>query len=69
MKVKNKKYCFYSNWQGNELTCACLFHNPCCDRFEKCEEIELELKPYDDIEECLRNQRRYVRHKGALKQK
>lgn len=67
-KVPKRKYCFYTKWQGNELECACLFHNPCCNQYKNCEEIELELRPYDDIEECMRA-RRYKRENGAIRQK
>lgn len=64
-----RKYVFLSRWDTHNLLCACLFHNPCCDRYKSCEEIELEINPWDDIEECM-CERRYVRSKGgALKQK
>lgn len=58
-----------SNWNKNDLICACLFCNPCCNRYKNCEEIEVTLNPYDDIEECLRNQRKYKRIRGKLQQR
>ena len=58
-----------SNWNKDELICACLFCNPCCDR-KGCEELEVTLNPYDDIESVMKEARRYSRGKGgALKQK
>lgn len=65
---KVRKYVFYSNWDRQNLICACLFHNPCCDKYKKCEEIELELRPYDDVESCMRS-RRYKRNsRGCIEQ-
>ena len=67
--VKKRKYVFLSNWEGQELKCACLFNNPLCVNHKKCEEIELTLSPYEDLEQCMR-ERRYTRAKGgAIKQK
>lgn len=69
MSVPIRKFVFYSKWNKDNMVCACLFHNPCCENHKNCEEIELELKPYDDLEEVMK-QRRYIRSKGgALKQK
>ena len=65
--LNKKQYIFLSNWEGQYLKCACLFHKPLCDKHKECEEIEL-LFPYEDIEECMKS-RRYERRKGALKQK
>lgn len=64
----SKKYKFNTRWNGNDLRCACLYGNPCCDRFKNCEVLELTLKPYADIEECMKA-RKYKREKGAIKQK
>ena len=67
-KIKSRQYVFLSNWDRHDLKCACLFHNPCCNEVPKnCEEIELTLKPYEDIEECMRANR-YKRVDGALRQ-
>lgn len=67
--VKKRQYVFLSNWEGQDLKCACLFHNPLCHNYKKCEEIELTLSPYEDLESCMR-ERRYVRGKGgSIKQK
>ncbi len=61
-KIKKRQYVFLSNWIGQELKCACLFHNPLCDNKE-CEEIELKLAPYEDLESCMRNKREEIRKK------
>ena len=67
--MSKRKYVFYSNWNKHSLKCACLSHNPCCKKVPtECEEIELTLNPYDDIETCMRA-RRYKRNsRGALEQ-
>ncbi|GIM29883.1 hypothetical protein CPJCM30710_25490 [Clostridium polyendosporum] len=62
------KYKFNTRWNGKQLKCACLFGNACCDRFKKCEVLELTMDPFDGIKECM-GQRKYVRENGALKQK
>ena len=67
-KIKKRKYVFLSNWIGQELKCACLFHNPLCENHKKCEEIELQISPYEDLEQCMK-ERRYERRNGALRQK
>lgn len=67
-EVKARQYVFYSRWDKHELKCACLFGNPCCDRYRQCEEIELKLKPYEDVESCMNKARKYKRHKGAIRQ-
>lgn len=68
-----RKFAFYTSWSGkDEMECACLICNPCCDRWKngKCEEIELTLNPYDDLENVMKSQRPFRRGKGgALKQK
>lgn len=58
-----------SKWDGWDMKCACLHSNPLCKNSKQCEEIEVAIKPYQDIEECLRNARGYKRHNGALKQR
>lgn len=60
-EIKKREYVFLSNWEGQELKCACLFHNPCCKDNKNCEEIELSLLPYQDLEECMKA-RRYKRN-------
>lgn len=67
-KVKKRQYVFLSNWIGQDLKCACLLHKPLCDNHKKCEEIELTLAPYEDLESCMK-ERRYERRNGALRQK
>ena len=67
-KAKRKDYVFLSKWDGQELRCACLFHNPLCSDNKGCEEIELSLLPYEDVVECMKA-RRYQRANGAIKQK
>lgn len=68
MKVNKRKIVMLSKWNGWDMVCACLQCNPLCSNKE-CEEIEVSIKPYEDIEECLRNARGYKRHNGALKQR
>ena len=67
-KAKRKDYVFLSKWDGQELRCACLFHNPLCINYKDCEELELSLLPYEDVVECMKA-RRYQRINGAIKQK
>ena len=57
-KVKKKDYVFLTKWEGQD---------PKCDS-KVCEEIELSLLPYQDLESCMK-ERRYERRKGALRQK
>ncbi|MCM8710528.1 hypothetical protein M2651_05745 [Clostridium sp. SYSU_GA19001] len=63
-----RKYIFLSKWNKHDMLCACLQLNPCCKDTKQCEEIELTLNPYDDIEEVMR-ERKYKRHRGALRQR
>ncbi|WP_373899293.1 hypothetical protein ACER0A_002145 [Haloimpatiens sp. FM7315] len=49
----SKKYKFNTRWNKSILKCACLFGNPACDRYRKCEVLELTLEPYADIEKCM----------------
>jgi hypothetical protein len=68
--VSKRKFIFLTKWDKHDMKCACLQMNPCCDKYRECEEIELTLNPFDDIEECIRNQKAYIRTKGgALKQR
>ena len=62
------KYKFNTRWDKDTLKCACLFGNACCDRFKKCEVLELTLNPYDNLKECM-EERSYKRVKGVLRQK
>jgi hypothetical protein len=62
------RYKFNTRWKGKNLICACLFGNPACDRYKKCEVLELKLNTYGDIDKCM-NHRSYKRIKGALRQK
>lgn len=61
-KVKKKDYVFLSKWEGQDLKCACIFHKPMCSS-RTCEEIELSLLPYQDLESCMRNKREEIRKK------
>lgn len=63
----SKKFIFLSRWNKNILICACLKSNPCCDRFRKCEQVELILDPYLDLENVMK-EKAYKRVKGALRQ-
>ena len=66
--IKRKKYVFYSKWDKLNLKCACLFHDPLCDKYKTCEEVELLYSPYEDIEEAMTKQRVYKRVKGSMRQ-
>lgn len=63
----SKKYKFNTRWNENILKCACLFGNPACDRYKKCEVLELILEPYTDIEKCMKH-RSYKRIRGKIQQ-
>jgi hypothetical protein len=63
----SKKYMFLSRWDKDILKCSCLKSNPCCDRFKKCEEVELTLDPFADVEKVMRG-KAYRRSGGALRQ-
>lgn len=67
--MSKRKFVFYTKWDKHNMLCACMFHNPLCDKFKDCEEIELTLNPYDDVESVMRDQRTYKREKGVIKQK
>ncbi|MGM8223359.1 hypothetical protein [Clostridium perfringens] len=67
--MNKRRIVMLSRWNGWEMKCACLQGNPLCECYKECEEIEVTIKPYQDIEECLRNQRKYKRVNGALRQK
>lgn len=69
MMIKSRKVVLLSKWNKNDLICACLFFNPLCSNCKECEELEVIIKPYDDVEECLKNKRGYKRHNGALRQR
>lgn len=68
MKVKKRRIVMLSKWEGWDMVCACLQCNPLCNKCNECEEIEVAIKPYEDVEECLRNARSFKRHNGALRQ-
>lgn len=69
MEIKKRKIVMLSKWNGWDMRCACLYSNPLCANYKECEEIEVDIKPYEDVEECLKNKRRYKRHNGALRQR
>lgn len=62
-----RKITIYSNWDVDELKCVCLLSNPLCDKYKQCEELELALNVYSDIEECMRT-RKYKKERGVVKQ-
>jgi hypothetical protein len=63
------RYKFNTRWNGKVLRCACLYGNPCCDRFRTCEVLEVKISPFADIEECMKA-RSYKRTKGgAIREK
>lgn len=64
----SEKYNFNTRWNGKELKCACLYGNPCCDRYRNCEKLELTLDPFDGIKDCMK-ERSYKKVHGAYKQK
>ena len=55
-----KKIVLYTRWSKHNLECACSFFNPLCEKWKECEEMEVTLNPYQDLEECM-SQRRYKR--------
>lgn len=61
-----KKIIIYSKWD-DEIECCCLLSNPLCDRYKECEELELILNVYGDVEECMRT-RKYKKERGVVKQ-
>lgn len=64
-----RKIALLSNWNKNDLICACLFTSPCCDKYKACEEIEVTLNPYDDLETVMCEQRKYKRIRGKMQQR
>lgn len=62
-----RKFKFNTRWDGDNLICACLFGNPCCDRFKKCEVQYLTHDPYEDIEQVMK-ERSYKKVKGSYRQ-
>ena len=69
MKAKKRRIVMLSKWNDWDMVCACLQCNPLCKNYKECEEIEVAIRPYEYIEECLRNKRSYKRVNGALRQK
>lgn len=63
-----RKIALYTKWNKHELECACNFFNPLCEKYKQCEEIEVALDPYADIEECMK-ERSYKRVNGAVRQR
>lgn len=59
MRKLKRNICLYTNWDKQDLKCACLFGSPMCPRYKECEELEVVLDTYADIEETMRNERRY----------
>lgn len=66
--MSKRIFTFLSRWDKNKLICSCLKDNHCCDRFKSCEEVELILDPYMDIESTMK-ERSYKRVNGALRQR
>lgn len=57
MRKLKRKICLYTNWDKQDLKCACLFFNPMCPRYKTCEELEVTLDPYQNLEETMRDER------------
>lgn len=66
--MSKRKFVFYTKWDKENMLCACMLHNPLCDKFRQCEELELTLNPYGDIEEVMM-ERKYRKERGVTKQK
>lgn len=62
------KYKFNTRWNKQILICACLYGNPCCDRYKKCEVIEMTLHQFDDVLKCMDHDH-YERKNRALRQR
>lgn len=58
------KYNCYTRWKNNKLICICKVDNPACDRYKSCEELDVEIRQYDNIKGCMNN-RKYKRAKGG----
>lgn len=58
-KVKSRKEVMLTKWDKDtgEMICACLFKNPICNNHKHCEELEIIINPYDDIESVCKNHR------------
>lgn len=68
MKVKSRKFWFNTKWnEHDEMVCGCLIDNKLCN-CKECEELELTLKPYEDIEEVARAARIYKRVNGRIRE-
>lgn len=70
-KVKSRKEVMLTKWDKDtgEMICACLFKNPICNSHKHCEELEIIINSYDDIESVCKNTRRkYKRVNHRVKQ-
>lgn len=72
-KVKTRKIVLLTKWDRDteDMICACLFNNPICkyNNNKQCEELEINIKPYDDIESVCKNHRnKYKRINHRLRQ-
>lgn len=70
-KVKSRKEIMLTKWDKDtgEMICACLFKNPLCYKHNECEELQITINPYDDIENVCKNTRRkYKREKHRIRQ-
>lgn len=65
--IKTKKVIVYSKWNGWEVECMCYKCKPCCNNMKACEEMEVTINPYKNIDECKRS-RSYKRANGAIRQ-
>lgn len=65
--IKIKEIKVYSKWNDWEPKCMCYKNNPLCNDRKDCEEIEVTINPYRNIDECKRS-RSYKRANGAIRQ-
>lgn len=65
--MSKRVFAFYTKWEYGELECACYIKEPLCDKYKQCEEIELTLFVYGDIESCMKH-RKYKKQSGVIKQ-
>lgn len=70
-KVKSRKIVMLTKWDSDidSMICACLFSNPLCSNCSNCEELEITINPYDDIENvCREHRNKYKRVHNRLRQ-
>ena len=70
-KIKSRKEVILTKWNidTDNLICACLYKNPICSNYKNCEELEIIIRPYEDIESvCNNTRRKYKRIHNRLRQ-